>query len=216
MSDGHALGQGALGEALARPLLAHFVSSARLLSQHVRHFIRFYGIVLCFSERFYFFIFEKIEHLIQCVRILSVIKKMQSIENCSVISHSHDSRDSRYSVISYSSYSSYFISRVPPGLTTDAVTEALLNHFNMNHGIHVQFIPANTIFRYGGVQHAALVHFTAEHHAHHAPQEEIRVVYDLEAQAHFTLQTQRQIAAETQLQSRINQWRWALRGIVIQ
>jgi len=42
LPGGHALRQGALGEALARPLLAHLVASAaRALSQHVRHFVRF-------------------------------------------------------------------------------------------------------------------------------------------------------------------------------
>ena len=59
LPDGHALGQGTLGEALARPLLAHlvaahFVATARLLSQHVRHF---YWFMLCFSERFFLFLF---------------------------------------------------------------------------------------------------------------------------------------------------------------
>ena len=44
LPDGHALRQGALGKALARPLLAHFVASrllasSRLLAQHVRHFV---------------------------------------------------------------------------------------------------------------------------------------------------------------------------------
>ena len=39
LPDGHALRQGALGEALARALLAHFVAPAALLPQRVRHVI---------------------------------------------------------------------------------------------------------------------------------------------------------------------------------
>jgi hypothetical protein len=51
LPDGHALRQRALGEALARPLLAHLVASAaRALSQHVRHMLCYW---LCFNERIY-------------------------------------------------------------------------------------------------------------------------------------------------------------------
>ena len=45
LPDGHALRQGALGEALARPPLAHLVAASALLSrvallsQHVRHYL---------------------------------------------------------------------------------------------------------------------------------------------------------------------------------
>jgi hypothetical protein len=38
LPHGHALRQGALRKTLARALLAHFVASAALLPQHVRHF----------------------------------------------------------------------------------------------------------------------------------------------------------------------------------
>jgi hypothetical protein len=44
LPHGHALRQGALGEALPRPLLAHLVAPTALFSQHVWHM---FGVCLC-------------------------------------------------------------------------------------------------------------------------------------------------------------------------
>jgi hypothetical protein len=52
LPHGHALRQGALGEALPRPLLAHLVSPPALFSQHVWHMMFVYA--LCVNERIFF------------------------------------------------------------------------------------------------------------------------------------------------------------------
>ena len=52
LPHGHALRQGALGEALPRPLLAHLVAPSALFSQHVWHI---YAVWLCVNERIFFF-----------------------------------------------------------------------------------------------------------------------------------------------------------------
>jgi len=52
LPHGHALRQGALGEALPRPLLAHLVAPTALFSQHVWHMM--FGYVLCVNERIFF------------------------------------------------------------------------------------------------------------------------------------------------------------------
>jgi len=44
LPHGHALREGALGEALPRPLLAHLVAPTALFSQHVWHM---FGVCLC-------------------------------------------------------------------------------------------------------------------------------------------------------------------------
>jgi hypothetical protein len=52
LPHGHALRQGALGEALPCPLLAHLVAPPALFSQHVWHMM--FGYVLCVNERIFF------------------------------------------------------------------------------------------------------------------------------------------------------------------
>ena len=118
---------------------------------------------------------------------------------------------------SYSgSGSSYSIPRVPRGLTADAIADAIAHAIAVAYGtVHVQLVPAKPIFRYGGVQHAAMITMSA--HKEEAGQDEIRVVYDLEAQAHFTLRKMKGAnggSANDEEKRRL--WRWALRGIVIQ
>ena len=111
---------------------------------------------------------------------------------------------STYSVPRYS-VPRYSVPRVPPGLTADAIADAIAAAYGTE--VDVMLVPANPIFRYGGVQHAAII--TMNHldldEAH------LKVVYDLEAQAHFTLQ---KLLSEPIGKQRM--WRWALRGIVIQ
>ena len=114
------------------------------------------------------------------------------------------------SVSSYSG-SSYSIPRVPPGLTEDAIADAIA----VAYGIvpyKVQLVPANTIFRYGGVQHAALITMPASDLEAKADHDVRVVVYDLEAQLHFTIQ---KINGSLEKEKQ-RMWRWALRGIVIQ
>ena len=126
--------------------------------------------------------------------------------------HLHSVGSMAYSI----PYTTHSIPRVPPGLTADAISEALRFHFNPSI-IHVQLVPAKPMFRYGGVQHAALITMSAaKKELDQLDQldhwkEEIRVVYDLEAQAHFTLQIQ-----TMQTTAVVGKWRWALRGLVIQ
>jgi hypothetical protein len=117
---------------------------------------------------------------------------------------------SSYSVSRYS-ITRYSITRVPPGLTADAIAVALRPY---GTDVDVRLVPANPIFRYGGVQHAAIITM-------HAVANDLKVVYDLEAQLHFTIQKMNgpnedfENEKEKEKQ-RLWRWRWALRGIVIQ
>ena len=108
---------------------------------------------------------------------------------------------------------SYSIPRVPPGLTEDAIADAIaVAYSTVPYGtVKVQLVPANPIFRYGGVQHAALITMPASDLE--ATDYGVRVVYDLEAQLHFTIQKLQKMNGATEKQ---RMWRWALRGIVIQ
>ena len=107
-------------------------------------------------------------------------------------------------MLSTKSYMIYSIPRVPPGLTAHDITEALRPYGT----VHVQLVPANPIFRYGGVQHAAIITMPVSD-----LEEETRIIYDLEAQAHFTLQ---KLQKMNEITGKQRMWRWALRGIVIQ
>ena len=110
---------------------------------------------------------------------------------------------STYSVPRYS-VPRYSVPRVPPGLTANDIAVALRPY---GTDVDVMLVPANPIFRYGGVQHAAII--TMNHSD--LDEAHLKVVYDLEAQAHFTLQ---KLLSEPIGKERM--WRWALRGIVIQ
>jgi hypothetical protein len=100
----------------------------------------------------------------------------------------------------------YSIPRVPPGMTADAIAHAIAEALQ-NHGtVQVQLVPVNPIFRYGGVQHAARITMPTA-----TKVRDLKVVYDLESQAHFTLLPN--AADDLEL---LQKWRWALRGIVIQ
>ncbi len=112
----------------------------------------------------------------------------------------------RYKQMSKSSYS---VSRVPPGLTADAISDAIAVAYGT--AVHVRLVPANPIFRYGGVQHAAII--TMAHDCNHDCNHDFKVVYDLEAQLHFTVH---KINGPQQDLEKQRLWRWALRGIVIQ
>ena len=128
---------------------------------------------------FYFlFYFTKINQKIECNPFSNAFSPVHSIQQMS-----------------------YSIPRVPPGLTADAIAVALRPY---GTDVNVQLVPVNPIFRYGGVQHAAIITMPAAAN-------DLKVVYDLEAQAHFTLQ---KLLSEPIGKQRM--WRWALRGIVIQ
>jgi hypothetical protein len=150
-----------------------------------------------------------------------------------------------YSVPSYSvpSYSkpSYSVPRVPPGLTANDISDAIAGAYGT--AVHVRLVPANPMFRYGGVQHAAIITMAQEgntnrndnhNHDHnhdfkvvydfnhdfkvvydfnHDHNHDFKVVYDLEAQLHFTMH---KIDGPQQDLDKQRMWRWALRGIVIQ
>jgi hypothetical protein len=96
-------------------------------------------------------------------------------------------------------------------MTADAIAHAIaeaLRPYGINppHGpVQVHLVPVNPIFRYGGVQHAARITMPMA-----MKNSDLKVVYDLESQAHFTLLPN--AADDLELQK----WRWALRGIVIQ
>ena len=149
------------------------------------------------------------------------INKMQCIQNYSSQPLSSPSYSSysvvsysvvSYSVVSYSIYSSYFIQRVPPGLTADDIAHAIAQAYGLDT-VGVQLVPVNPIFRYGGVQHAAIVKAMGLD-----LESSVKVVYDLEAQAYFTL-NQNHDAPPTPNPTPngfIRKWRHALRGIVIQ
>lgn len=103
---------------------------------------------------------------------------------------------------------SYSIPRVPPGMTADAIAHAIAEALQNHGAVQVQLVPVNPIFRYGGVQHAARITMPTA-----TKVRDLKVVYDLESQAHFTLLPNAAVEAVEEKQ-RI--WRWALRGIVIQ
>ena len=121
----------------------------------------------------------------------------------------------RYKQMSKPSYSkpSYSVSRVPPGLTADAISDAIAVAYGT--AVHVRLVPANPIFRYGGVQHAAIITMAHDcnHDCNHDFNHDFKVVYDLEAQLHFTVH---KINGPQQDLDKQRLWRWALRGIVIQ
>ena len=145
------------------------------------------------------------------------IHKMQCIQNYSSQPLSYSSysvvSNPSYSVVSYSVVS-YFIQRVPPGLTADDIAHAIAQAYGLaTDTVGVQLVPVNPIFRYGGVQHAAIVKAMGLD-----LESSVKVVYDLEAQAYFTL-NQNHDAPPTQNPTPngfIRKWRQALRGIVIQ
>ena len=125
---------------------------------------------------------------------------MQCIQNYSSQPLSKPS----YSVPSYY-ISRYFISRVPPGLTANDIADAIVQAYGLDT-VDVQLVPVNPIFRYDGVQHAAIVNATGLD----LLDSSVKVVYDLEAQAYFTL------SRKSDKTAFIRKWRHALRGIVIQ
>jgi hypothetical protein len=104
----------------------------------------------------------------------------------------------------------YSIPRVPPGMTADAIAHAIAEALqNPPYGpVQVHLVPVNPIFRYGGVQHAARITMPMAMKVR-----DLKVVYDLESQAHFTLLPN---AADDLAEEKQRIWRWALRGIVIQ
>ena len=77
---------------------------------------------------------------------------------------------------------SYSIPRVPPGMTADAIAHAIAEALQNHGAVQVQLVPVNPIFRYGGVQHAARITMPTA-----TKVRDLKVVYDLESQAHFTL-----------------------------
>lgn len=106
---------------------------------------------------------------------------------------------------------SYSVSRVPPGLTADDIADAIYVAYGT--AVHVRLVPANPIFRYGGVQHAAII--TMNHDLNHDLNYDFKVVYDLEAQLHFTVHKINGPHQDLDKEKE-RMWRWALRGIVIQ
>ena len=102
----------------------------------------------------------------------------------------------------------YSIPRVPPGMTADAIAHAIAEALRPHGPVQVHLVPVNPIFRYGGVQHAARITMPMATNVR-----DLKVVYDLESQAHFTLLPN---AADDLAEEKQRIWRWALRGIVIQ
>ena len=117
---------------------------------------------------------------------------------------------SRYSVSRYS-VSRYSVSRVPPGLTADDIADAIYVAYGTV--VNVRLVPANPIFLYGGVQHAAII--TMNHDLNCDLNYDFKVVYDLEAQLHFTVHKINGPHQDLDKEKE-RMWRWALRGIVIQ
>jgi hypothetical protein len=146
----------------------------------------------------------------------------------------------RFKQMSKPSYSkpSYSVPRVPPGLTANDISDAIAGAYGT--AVHVRLVPANPMFRYGGVQHAAIITMAQEgntnrndhnhnhdhdfkvvydfnhdhnHNHNHDHNHDFKVVYDLEAQLHFTVH---KIDGPHQDLDKQRMWRWALRGIVIQ
>ena len=108
--------------------------------------------------------------------------------------------------------SSYSVPRVPPGLTADDIAHAIAVAYGTEVN-KVRLVPANPIFRYGGVQHAAIITMNHDNHSNYAFNHyAFKVVYDLEAQLHFTVHKINQNLEK----EKERMWRWALRGIVIQ
>jgi hypothetical protein len=112
------------------------------------------------------------------------------------------------------SVSSYSVPRVPPGLTADAIAVALRLY---GTDVNVRLVPANPIFRYGGVQHAAIIIMKKKEEV----VDDLKVVYDLEAQLYFTVHKMngpnQDFEKEKEKEKEKERvWRWALRGIVIQ
>ena len=118
---------------------------------------------------------------------------------------------SRHSGSSY-----YYVPRVPPGLTADDIAHAVAVAYGTEVN-KVRLVPANPIFRYGGVQHAAIITMPASdlEATHVRVVYDSKVVYDLEAQLHFTIQKMNGPNQDLEKEKE-RLWRWALRGIVIQ
>ena len=109
----------------------------------------------------------------------------------------------------------YSVPRVPPGLTADAIADAIAVAYGTD--VNVRLVPVNPIFRYGGVQHAAIVTMKKKEEV----VDDSKVVYDLEAQLHFTVRKMygpnEDFEKEKEKEKEKERlWRWALRGIVIQ
>ena len=122
------------------------------------------------------------------------------------------SRPSHYSVPRYS-VPRYSVPRVPPGLTADSIADAIAVAYGTD--VNVRLVPANPIFRYGGVQHAAIITMKKKEEV----VDDSKVVYDLEAQLHFTIQKingPNEDFEKEKEKEKERVWRWALRGIVIQ
>ena len=127
--------------------------------------------------------------------------------------HSDSNKMSKsHSGSSYSG-SRYSVPRVPPGLTADDIAHAIAVAYGTEVN-KVKLVPANPIFRYGGVQHAAIITLNHENHRNYDFSHDFKVVYDLEAQLHFTMHKMNQDLEKDLEKQRM--WRWALRGIVIQ
>ena len=113
---------------------------------------------------------------------------------------------------------SYSVPRVPPGLTADAIADAI--DLACGTEVNVRLVPANPIFRYGGVQHAAIITMNHDNHSNYAFNHyAFKVVYDLEAQLYFTVQKMNGPNENFEMEKEKEKerlWRWALRGIVIQ
>ena len=149
----------------------------------------------------------------------------------------------RFKQMSRPSYSKpiYSVPRVPTGLTADAISDAIAVAYGT--AVHVRLVPANPIFRYGGVQHAAIITMAQEENTNrndcnpdfnpdfnhdfnhdfkvvydfnHDFNHDFKVVYDLEAQLHFTMHKMNTITKMNKMMDKQRLWRWALRGIVIQ
>jgi len=128
-----------------------------------------------------------------------------------------------YSIPHYS-IPHYSIPRVPPGLTADAIVDAIYVAYGTE--VNVRLVPANPIFRYGGVQHAAIITMKKKEEESTVVDDsrvvyDLKVVYDLEAQLHFTIQKingpNEDLEKEKEKEKeKERMWRWALRGIVIQ
>ena len=124
---------------------------------------------------------------------------------------------------------SYSVPRVPPGLTADAIADAIAVAYGTE--VNVRLVPSNPIFRYGGVQHAAIITMKQKEEESTVVDglnydnydlNHLKVVYDLEAQLHFTIQKingpngpNEDLEKEKENEKQ-RMWRWALRGIVIQ
>ena len=139
------------------------------------------------------------------------MKKLNARE--SEFKYFHSIQSFRFKQMSKPSYSkpSYSVPRVPPGLTADDISHAIAVAYGT--AVHVRLVPANPMFRYGGVQHAAIITMAQEGNTNRNDNHDFKVVYDLEAQLHFTVH---KINGPQQDLDKQRLWRWALRGIVIQ